>query len=322
MKKTVGSILAILAILFASDMAAAGTIDRILAKVNDEIITLSELRREMEPIRKEIMSKLSGPQQEQELKKAEDQILDNLIESALIYQKAVEMEYNAEAEERVDAYIQEVMKSNNLKDTDELENALAQEGKSLKSYKEYIERQMISQALVNDFINSRISLLTPEIERYYQNHQADFTTPGEVTLSEIVIDTAGGDAAAESRAAEVAGRIDAGESFATLAEQYSKGATAGKGGGIGSYIVEKLNPDTRKAIENVKEGGVSAPQKESAGLVIYRVDARTAAVVKPLDEVKDAIKDILYQEKRTPEYDRFITQLKEEAYIQIFPEMQ
>ncbi len=56
--------------------------------------------------------------------------------------------------------------------------------------------------------------------------------------------------------------------------------------------------------------------------MIYRVDARKAPVVRPLEEVKDEIRNKLYQEKRNPEYDRFIAQLREEAYIQIFPEME
>ena len=318
MKKTVRSILVI---LFVVSMVEARTVDRILAKINDEIITQSELSREMEPIRKEIMSKISGPQQEAELKKAEEQILNSLIESALIYQKAVEMEYNAQAEERVDSYIQELMKANNIRDTDELENALAQEGQSLKTYREQIERQIISSDLVNDFINSRINLLTPEIERYYQNHQADFTTPEEVTLSEIILDATNAEDA-KGRADDIARRINEGESFAVLAGQYSKGTTAGKGGDIGTYIVDKLNPETREVIANVRDGEISTPQKSNEGFIIYRVDARKPTEVKPLDEVRDTIKNILYQQKRMPEYDRFITQLKEDAYIQIFSEMQ
>ena len=318
MKKMVKSILLI---LFVTNMVGARTIDRILAKVNDEITTQSELNREMEPIRKEIMSKVPGPQQEAELKKAEEQILNSLIESALIYQKAVELEYNAQAEDRVDSYIQEVMKSNNIKDTDELENALAEDGKSLRSYREQIERQIISSDLVNEFINSRINLLTPEIERYYKNHQDDFTTPEEVTLSEIILDATNAEEA-RGRADDITRRIKEGESFATLARQYSKGTTASKGGDIGTYIVDRLNPDMRKVIANVRDGEISTPQKSTEGLIIYRVDARNPTAVQPLDEVRDTIRNILYQQKRMPEYDRFITQLKEDAYIQIFSEMQ
>ena len=318
MKKLTGILLTI---VFAAGMAGAGTVDRIVAKINDEIITLSELRREMEHARREIMSKVPAAQQEQTLKEAEEQILNNLIEAALIYQRAIEMEYNAYVEDDVDSYIQQIMKDYNISDTDELENALAQQGDSLRTFRETIERQMVSQALVNDFINSRINLLTPEIERYYQNNQADFTTPGEVTLSEIILDTTEGVAEAESLAAEIADRVRRGESFATLAGQYSKGTTAGRGGEIGTYVIDKLNAETRNALEGVEEGEVSTPRKSAEGLVIYRVDVRKPAIVQPLDEVRDQIRVILYQQKRNPEYERFMTQLKEDAYIQIFPGM-
>ena len=312
----------VLAVIVAAGIGNAGTVDRILAKINDEIITLSELRREMEPYRREIMSKVPAAQQEQTLKETEERILNSLIESALIYQRAVELEYEAHVEEHVTSYIQEIMRDNNFRDTEEFENALAQDGQSLKSFRESIERQIITQALVNDFIEARISLLTPEIERYYQNNQANYTTPEEVTLSEIILDTAKGVSEAENRADEIADRTRRGESFAALAGQYSRGATAGKGGEIGTYVVDKLNAEIRKALVGVEEGEISAPQKSAEGLIIYRVDVRKPATVQPLDEVRDSIKNILHQQKRIPEYERFITQLKEEAYIQIFSEMQ
>jgi peptidyl-prolyl cis-trans isomerase SurA len=319
MKKLTGIVLTI---IFAASVAAAGVVDRIVAKVNDEIITLSELRRQMDPMRKEIMSKVPAAMQEQALKEAEEQILNSLIEASLIYQKAIELEYNAEVEEDVTAYIQQIMKDNGINDTDEFEDRLAEQGQSLRSFREEIEKGLTSQALVNAFIHSRISLLTPEIERYYQNHQADFTTPEEVTLSEIILDTSKGVAEAESLAADIADRVRRGETFAALAGQHSKGATAGKGGGIGTYVIDKLNAETRKALASVGEGEISAPQKSAEGLIIYRVDARKPMIVRPLDEVSDQIKNILYQQKQNPEYERFITQLKEDAYIQIFPEMQ
>jgi peptidyl-prolyl cis-trans isomerase SurA len=311
----------ILVALFGGCFASAKTVDRIIAKVNDEIITQSELNREMAPIVKELASKYSGEQLDQAIQKAEKQTMDSLIEEKLIYQRAVELEYQAHADTQVTEYIQQLMKDNNLKDTDELEAALAREGKSLKEYREYVERRIVTQQLVNDFINSRISLLTPEIEKYYKNHLSDYTTPEEVTLSEIIIADTDAAPNAETRSNDIYRRLQQGESFTTLANQYSKGPTANTGGNIGTYLLEKLNPDTVKAIAKLKVGEVSQPQKSKEGFVIYRVDARKEAVVRPLEEVKDSIKQILYQQKRNPEYDRFITQLREEAYIQIFPEM-
>ena len=309
-------------VIMAVGMTNAETVDRIIAKINDEIITLSELRREMEPYRREIMGKVPVTQLEQVLKETEERVLDSLIEAALIYQKAIELEYDAHVEEDVTSYIRQIMKENNFRDTEEFENALAQEGQSLISFRESIERQAVSEALVYEFINARISLLTPEIERYYQNHLADFSSLEEVTLSEIVLDATQGVSEAESLAFEIADRVRHGESFAILARQYSKGSTAGKGGEIGTYDVNKLNAEIRKMLVDVEEGHISAPQKTDEGIILYHVDARKPVVVKPLDEVRDEIRNILYQQKRNPEYERFIIQLKEDAFIQIFPEMQ
>jgi peptidyl-prolyl cis-trans isomerase SurA len=318
MHKLIGGILVI---LLAHGILEARTVDRILVKVNEEIITLSELTREMAPARKDLSGKYSGAKLEQELQKAEKQMLDGMIEDKLIYQKAVELEYPANAGEKVDAYIQDLIKGNNLKSTDELEEALAREGTSLEEYRKMIERRMISQALVNDFIGAKISLLTPEIEKYYQNHIAEYTTPEEVTLSEIIISKTDGSPEAENRANDIYSQIQKGGSFTALANQYSKGTTANKGGGIGTYLLEKLNPDTIKAISSLKESEASKPQKIAEGFIIYRLDMRKPAIVQSFEEAKESIKQKLYNEKRDPEYDRFIQQLKEDAYIQIFPEM-
>jgi len=314
-------LLIIPAILFVFCLAAeAKTVDRILAQVNDDIITLSDLNRRMAEARKELEAKYTGDQLEQAIQQTEKQALDGLIQEKLLYQKAMEMGYNANVDSRVTAYVQQTMKQFNIKDSDELERALAQQGRTVSDYRDEIRREIIARDLVNDFVGSRITLLTPEVEKYYKDHQVDFTTPEEVTLSEIII-TEGNDKEAENRANDLYGRLQRGESFTALASQYSKGPTANKGGSIGTYLVSKLNPDAVLAIANLKEGDISKPQKIKEGYVIYHIDSRKYAVVRPLDEVRDQIRDLLYRKKFDPELERFISQLKEDAYIQYFSEI-
>ena len=112
-----------------------------------------------------------------------------------------------------------------------------------------------------------------------------------------------------------------GESFAVLASQYSKGITAGKGGATGTIQLSKLNSDTIKAIASLKEGEISKPQKLKNLYVIYHIDARKPVSVRPLEEVKPEIRARIQNQKYTPEYERFISQLKENAYIQYFDEI-
>ena len=296
------------------------TVDRIVAQVNDDIITLSDLNREMADVRQELATKYTGDQLEQEAKKAEKMVLDDLIREKLLMQKATELGFGANVDLQVTAAVENIRKQNNIKDMQEFERALAQQGMTLVGFRERLRRRIITQGLVQEMVSSRITLLSQEIDKYYKDHAADYTSQEEVTLSEIVIPYEGNPAEAEGKANEIHASLRKGEAFAALATQYSKGPTASKGGNIGTYLTAKLNPAITTAIANLKEGEFTAVEKSGDAFVIYRVDARKPAVVRPLDEVRDEIRNRLWEQKFNPEFERFVAQLKDEAYIQIFSE--
>jgi peptidyl-prolyl cis-trans isomerase SurA len=308
-------LLIIPAMLLGFCAAEAKTLDRILVKVNDDIITLSDLNRMMAMAKQELAARYTGDRLAEETKKAEKQALDVLIEDKLLYQKAVEMDYHTRAEPRVAAYIQRLIKEKNFKDTEDLEQALLKQGESLREFREEIQKQISIDDLKNDYIGSRITVLKPEIDKYYKDHMADYTTPAEVSLSELAIPAEGGGQEAESRANDLYRRLQQGESFAALASQFSKGPTANKGGNIGTYIVSKLSPEMAKAIAKYKEGEITKPQLMKEGYVIFHIDSLKTAVVRPLAEVLNSIREQIGMAKYEPEYARFIAQLKEDAYI-------
>jgi peptidyl-prolyl cis-trans isomerase SurA len=312
---------AIILLAWSWNAPAQQVVDRIVAQVNSDIITLSDLNREMADVRRDLETRYTGAQLDAELKKAREQVLDELIRQKLLLQKATELGFGANVDIQVSAYLERIRKENNLKDMQELEQALGQQGYTMAGYREYLRKQIIIQGLVQEFVGSRITLLSEEIERYYRDHQADFSTPEEVTLSEIVIPAAENDSEAAARAEEIHKRLAQGESFTALASQYSKGPTASKGGSIGSYVTSKLAAEIVKAIANVKEGEVTPVLKSNPGYVIIRVDSRKPSITRPLDEVREEIKNRMWQQKFQPEYDRFVAQLKEEAYIQIYSEI-
>jgi len=320
MKNIIG--FAVLGLCFCAS-ASAKIVDRIIAQVNDDIITLSDLNRELEQVRQQLASQYSGEKLEQEVKKLEKNALDSLIQEKLLLQKATELGFNANVDVQVSATLERIRKENRFSDMQEFERVLAQQtGMNLAAYREQIRRQIITRSLVDSFVGSRITLLTAEIERYYKDHLQEFAKPEEITLSEIVISVEGNDPAAKARADEIHGRLLQGEEFAAMASQYSKGATANKGGGIGTYVTGKLNPEIVKAVAQLKPGDVSAVTKNQEGYVIYRLDERKEASFTPMEDVKTEIQRRLWDQKFTPEYQRFIAQLKEDAYIQIFTEGQ
>jgi peptidyl-prolyl cis-trans isomerase SurA len=296
----------------------AKIVDRIVAQVNDDIITLSDLNREMSEIRQDLATKFTGEQLDQEIKKAEKDVLDQLIRQKLLIQKANELGFSANIDSQVNATIDRIRKENKIKDMADFERALSQQGMTLAMFRDRIRKQIITNGLVSEFVGSRITLLSQELEKYYQEHIKEFSSAEEVTLSEIVIPTTGDPGEAKSKADEIVKKVAQGEPFATLASQYSAGPTASKGGSIGTYLTAKLNPDIAMAIAKVKEGDITPVISGADMLVIYRVDTRKEAQARPLDEVRDEIRSRIYEQKFTPELERFISQLKEDAYIQIF----
>lgn len=310
----------ITAVLFVCSNASAKTVDRIVAQVNDDIVTMSELKRTTEDFRKELEQKYTGAQLEQMIQQTEQQALESLINEKLMYQKGVELGFNADVDTKVAGEIQRIVKEMNFKDTDELEKYFEEAGRSLREYRENLKRQIIVHDVIYAFVESRITLLSTEIEKYYKEHQSEFSVPEEVTLSEILITGDGNVEGAEAQANAIYERLQKGESFADLATQYSKGTTANKGGGIGTYILSKLNSETVKAIAGLKEGDVSRPYKIKEGFILYRIDTRKVSESIPLENVRSEIRGRIFNRKRGPELERYINQLREEAYINILPE--
>jgi peptidyl-prolyl cis-trans isomerase SurA len=317
MNKAIGAAILVLALAWGSP---AKIVDRIVAQINDDIVTLSDLNREMVEIKRDLATKFSGEQLDEEIKKAEKDVLEDLIRQKLLYQKGNELGFGANVDLQVTAFLERIRVENKLKDMQELEKAASQQGLTLPGLRDKIRRQIISQGVVQEFVGSRITLLSQDIEKFYKEHKADYTVPEEVTLSEIIIPVEGSASEAEARANEIRAKIVGGEAFASMASQYSKGLTANKGGAIGTYQTAKLNPEVAGAVAKVKDGECSAVMKGKEGYIIYRLDSRKPENVKPLGEIREEVKNRIWQEKFAPEYDRFIAQLKEEAYIQIYTE--
>lgn len=312
----------VLIILFSFCNTEAKIVDRIYAQVNDDIITLSDVNRRLDAIRRELATQMKGEQLEKAIRDAEGSVLDGLIEDKLLIQKAIELGVDADVEPNVSSQIQQIMKENNIDNRDDFERALEEQGTNYQDFHDLVQDQMMQNAIIDYFVRSRITLMKSDVEQYYKNHATDFATPEEISLSEITVTVAaeGSEAAAESRARDIYNRLKQGESFAELASRYSRGATASKGGSIGSNLLEKWHPDIVKAIAGLESGDITEPQKTSGGYVIYRVDSRKHSIVPPLEEVELQIKQLIYNERFEPELERYINRLKEEAYIQIYSE--
>ncbi|MGE5113196.1 MAG: peptidyl-prolyl cis-trans isomerase [Acidobacteriaceae bacterium] len=169
------------------------------------------------------------------------------------------------------------------------------------------EERKIRYILV-DYAKAGGAVTQADLESYYRQHQDEYRVPETVTVHHILIKTPspGPDNkvdqrsidAARAKAEDVLKQLKSGANFEALAKKYSDDpGSKDKGGMIGPIRRGQTVPEFEQAAFNGKKGDLVGPVKTSFGFHIIRVDDKTEAHVKPLDEVKAQIEPILARQK-------------------------
>ncbi len=296
-------------------------LDEIVAKVNNEIITLTDLNRSLRQLRLALEQDAQNSRDvEREYERRRRGVLKTLIQNKVMIQRAEELGLTADIDLDVSAYLEEMRKEAGIPSLDVLDQYFRQRGSSLAEYRQNVKEQMITRALVQNLVYSKITLLTSEIEAYYREHQDRFSIPAEVHLAEILFLTEGKDKAEVRRKAEeVLRRLKAGEEFEALAREYSDGPTASRGGDIGNFTRGSMNPALEQVVFELPAGSISELIENDYGFQIIKVIESKPPSVKPLSEVRPQIAEALYQRKAEPEVQEFLKRLYEESYIFVAP---
>jgi parvulin-like peptidyl-prolyl isomerase len=306
----------------SADQKDVIVLDEIVAKVNNEIITLSDFNRELQNWRNEMADQIRDPQAlDQEIQKRRGMVLRNLIDSKMMIQKAEELGITANMDVEVAATIEDLRKKNGFPNNDAFDQTLRQHGSSLDQMRAQIKREMTVRSLVEQFVYSKLTLLTPEVEAYYKQNLQRFTEPAEVELSEILFLTEGKDKAqVRKRAEEVLARLKAGAAFEDEAQKSSEGPTASRGGNIGWFKKGSMAPALEAVVFNMKPGEISNVIETDYGFQIVKLINKKENQVKPLAEVRPIIQNELYQKKAAPELKEFLDDLRSQSYIYVAPD--
>jgi len=296
-------------------------LDEIVAKVNTEIITLTDLNRSLDRFRSSLGNEFPDPAARAEaFEERKKDVLMDMIYNKLMLQKAEELGVASDIDVDVAAFLEERRKEAGIPSLEVLDQYLRQQGSSLDQYRRTIREQMISSSLIQQYVYSRITLLTPEVEAYYQEHLDDFRLPATVELAEILLLTEGKDKAqVRSRAEAALAELEQGEPFQQVARKYSEGPTADQGGVIGTFNRGSMNEKLEKVVFQIDVGTYSGIIENDYGFQIVKVLSREKEKVRPLDEVRPQIADALYRQKAQPEMKEFLETLVDESYIYIAP---
>jgi len=314
---------AILLIGLACGAVAAAVTDRIVAVVNDEVITLAELNRGFEPYAKNIEANYKGNDKEATLQQNKKVFLQRLIDQMLIEQQAKKAGagFTAVSDEDVMNVVKDMLAKNNLS----MENyvkKLAAEGNSLEAVKKEISGQMLRMRLLRREVQSKILVTDEEIGEYYEKNRQDYEGKEAVRIKQILLPVAA-DADKKTRdsvkeqARQLRERISQGEPFEILAAQYSKGPAAAQGGDIGFVERGVMVPEAEKAAFSLPAGQVSDVIETEMGFHIIAVVDKRGAGLKPLPAVRNEIKAKIEDEKVAKKYDEWIEDIRKKSFIDV-----
>jgi peptidyl-prolyl cis-trans isomerase SurA len=306
LQKAVAAWAAGIGLSYGSPAVAADLHDRIIAVVNTEIIALSELEEEVSEVKLQAQKRFSGAELDQRLRQIDYMGLNRMIERKLQLQIAKRRGIKVGDDEVKDAVarLSRVGETPNENDPKEMGA---------------IRDQLTSMRLVNQQIRAGLIVSDEEVLRFYQQHKDRFMLPPEVRISQILIALSRGTEMLEVRekAQQVFALLKKGERFEELAAKYSDGPEGRRGGSLGYIKPGDMLSQIQKAIEPMDKGAVTDPIASPIGMHIIRVDDRKTPQFRPYEEVKEDIRNVVYQLKTEEAYLEWIKDQKDHNYIEI-----
>ena len=305
MKKPWWFAVAALFAVFTAIPAQAAVVEKVVAVVNDRIITLSELNQELKEV-------VVNPEAEVNVR----EVLDAMIDRILLDQQAAARKISI-SDEEVRAIVKSQQEALNLD-----EETIAEELKKQNMTEELFYRQwkyqILSRRLLDLVTQGSIAVTDEEIEQYRREHyEEEGATFGRQTkIAHILINKETENAL--SKAQEVLELAKSGEPFGVLARKYSMDEPSAQSGGLLGYFVKgDLVPEIENAVEKTEVNGIAGPVESSRGYHIVKVLERTEEGESSVSRYRDRIKHQLYMEK----VERFITSwledIKKNSYIEI-----
>ncbi len=319
------SVLASLTFLFALPAFGQETqltvIDEGVVQVNDVVITLSRINREVNnAVESMVREGKTREEAKAEIEAQKGQLIANLIQEELIIQKAKELGMERDVEAQINKQFIQQMEDLGLQSLDALYKAMKDNGLDPDAVRATLRGQIMRSWVFQSQVDEQVrwSIRDQDIKAYFEEHKAKFTEPATVTLSEIFLSFAGKDVnAVKEQAKGIVARLRGGEEFAKVAVEVSdRPNVAENKGEVGVFEMDRLADVFKEPVSKTKVGEVTDPIEITEGIEILRVDAKTAQGTESnFDE--DKVVAAMMQEKVPPARREYLRVLKDDAYIKI-----
>ena len=297
-------------------------VEEVIARVNNDIITRSDLDKAAQEMRDEVARDCTGctvDQINEKTVQGQKDLLRDLIDNSLLVQRGKDLAINVDTQ--VVKRLDEVRIQNNIASMDDLEREVTKSGQDFEDFKNGIKDQLLQQEVIRREVGSRIVVNHADVLKYYDAHKDDFNRPEQVVLREIFVSTDGKtDAEKEALQKKADGllqRIKMGDDFAQLATRFSDGSTAKQGGDLGTFERSQLDPNLAPIVFKLNRNDVTDVLPTKGGLVIYQCVQHYTAGLQPEDRVEDEIMNHIYNDQMKPTLRDYLQTLREDSYVMV-----
>jgi peptidyl-prolyl cis-trans isomerase SurA len=296
-------------------------IDEVIVRVNAGVIMRSAFESAQRELLEELKRKnLSSEELEKQFNEYKPRLLDDLINSQLLVQRAKDLSINVDAQ--VNQQILLLMKENNCDSDKCLEQKMREAGYDIDEFKRVIGEKFSRDAVLGQEVYRKLFMSQTEKEKreFYEKNKEGYAEPGEVTLSNIFIAFGKDPDQALARAKEIVTQARAGAvDFKTLAQKYTESEPGKKDPSLGTFKIPELKPEVKAVVENAKAGDVTDPIKLEAGYSIFRVDQRKEPNQLAFDDerVQNHLGRALADQRLGDEVEAYLTKLRNDAFIEI-----
>ena len=325
-------------LLLAVALRADDIVDEIIARVDDQIITRSDMEKAKATTLEELKQRFPSDWQSH-VSKADADTLRDLIDQQLLLERGKDLGITGETE--LVKRLNQMRQQMGLASIDDLEKEAQKQGVSYEDFKEQIRIGAVTQQVIGQEVGGKLHISNEDIQDWYNKHQKELEGPEEIGLSEIMVSTQpakenvenkdkqGAEqdkplpedpakvAEAEAKANQLLDQLKKGAKFEDLAKKSSDGPTAAQGGTLGAFKRGELAKDLEDKTFSLKAGENTGVIRTRQGFIILKVTAHRAAGVPELKDISDRIREAIYSERLEPAARAYLTKLREQAYIDI-----
>jgi peptidyl-prolyl cis-trans isomerase SurA len=303
-------------------------VEEIVARVNNDIITRSELDRAKASAAEEAQQECSGrctPEQLQiALEDRQKYALRDLIDQSLLSQRGKDLGISVETE--VVKQLDQIRIGNKMDSQDALEKAVTSQGMNWEDFKNNIRNRVLTQAVIGKEVGQHLVIGHEDAMKYYNQHKKEFERPEQVGLRAIELKTEGKKEseipALKEKAKGLLQRVKDGEDFGALAKRFSDGSTAQQNGYLGIYKRGELSKELEEQVFKMKKNEMTDVIDTKQGFLILQVIEHYSEGEQPFEKVEPEIMDRLYSEKMEPALREYLKTLREQSYVVIKPGLQ